>query len=96
LSYVHMPGTNENRPPGVGPANGFRSVLTPLSRSHSADQGSIGLQVREHADTLLASRAPYARPRFHGEIPFSPVIQGTSPRSQSATGFSAGFFPGVS
>jgi hypothetical protein len=44
LSYVHMPGANENRPPGECPASGFRLVLTPLSRSHSGDQGSIARQ----------------------------------------------------
>ena len=47
-------------PAGRVPASGFRSVFTPLSRSRSGDQGSIGLQAREHADMPLASPAPYA------------------------------------
>jgi hypothetical protein len=59
-TFIPQDGANENRPPGVCPASGFRLVLTPLSRSHSSDQGSIGLQAREHADMPLASPAPYA------------------------------------
>jgi hypothetical protein len=93
LSYVHRSDANENRPPGMSPASGFRSVLTPLSRSHSGDQGSIGQQVPGHADMPLASLTPYACPRFHCEIPFFPAIQGTFPHSESATVFLAGFFP---
>ena len=60
LSYVHRSDANENRPPGVSPASGFRSVLTPLSRSHSCDQGSIGQQARGHADMPLVLPAPVA------------------------------------
>ena len=81
LSYVHRPDANENRPPGVSPASGFRSVFTPLSRSHSSGQGSIGQQAREHAGMPLVSPAPVACPRFHCENPFFPVIQGTCPSS---------------
>src|SRR5215467_12420 len=58
LSYVHMHDANENRPPGVSPASGFRSVSTPLPRSHSCDQGSIVQQARGHADMPLVSLAP--------------------------------------
>jgi hypothetical protein len=60
LSYVHRSYANENRPPGVSPASGFRSVLTPLSRSHSCDQGSIGQQARGHANMPLVLSAPVA------------------------------------
>jgi hypothetical protein len=57
LSYVHMSDANENRPPGVSPASGFRSVLAPLSRSHPGDQGSTQRQGRGHADIPLVPLA---------------------------------------
>jgi len=57
LSYVHMLDANENRPPGVSPASGFRPVLAPLSRSHLSDQGSTPQQERGYADIPLVPRA---------------------------------------
>jgi hypothetical protein len=57
LSYVHKTDANENRPPGVSPASGFRPVLAPLSRSHPSDQGIAQQQGRGYAEIPLASLA---------------------------------------
>src|SRR5215469_3360829 len=57
LSYVHMLDVNENRPPGMSPASGFRPVLAPLSRSHLSDQGSTQQQGRGYADIPLVPLA---------------------------------------
>jgi hypothetical protein len=52
-----MLDVNENRPPGVSPASGFRPVLAPLSRSHLSDQGSTQQQERGYADIPLVPLA---------------------------------------
>jgi hypothetical protein len=52
-----MCDANENRPLGASPASGFRSVLTPLSRSLPGDQGSTGQQGRRHAEMPLVPLA---------------------------------------